>query len=138
MKRLFTRVIALAAAALLISCGGGEPAAGGGMPNPQSAQGRTADLFGVSRSPQRALTYTLTASQVMDWAEVVYSGLFSPSGAANVTASPYTYRYYSTTNSYLGVVTEAGGGATVGDIYVWHPALFGGALTRVGSRAWAT
>jgi len=40
---------------------------------------------------------------LFDWAEAHYPSLFSPPGASTKFASPYTYRYYSNTNSYLGV-----------------------------------
>ena len=40
---------------------------------------------------------------LLDWAEHNYSNLFSPVGAKSQFQSPYTYRYYSQTNSYVGV-----------------------------------
>ncbi|MFZ2170062.1 MAG: PhoPQ-activated protein PqaA family protein [Methylococcaceae bacterium] len=40
---------------------------------------------------------------LFNWAEKNYPGLFSPSGAVTQTYAPYTYRYYSNTNIYLGV-----------------------------------
>ena len=39
----------------------------------------------------------------LNWAESAYSKLFSPPGAATLQSSPYTYRYYSATNAYVGV-----------------------------------
>ncbi len=40
---------------------------------------------------------------ILDWAETAYPGLFSPAGSATTqVASPYTYRYYPATNSYVG------------------------------------
>lgn len=38
-----------------------------------------------------------------NWAENNYSQLFSPKGSASQTLSPYIYRYYPATNSYLGI-----------------------------------
>jgi hypothetical protein len=40
---------------------------------------------------------------LLNWAEINYSNLFSPAGATSQFQSPYTYRYYSQTNSYVGV-----------------------------------
>lgn len=40
---------------------------------------------------------------LLNWAEDVYPSLFSPSGAISQFQSPYTYRYYSYTSSYVGV-----------------------------------
>ena len=40
---------------------------------------------------------------LFNWAEATYPKLLSPSGVASLQSSPYTYRYYKNTNSYLGV-----------------------------------
>jgi hypothetical protein len=40
---------------------------------------------------------------LFNWAEVNYPTLFSPSGSSTATWDVYTYRYYSVTNTYLGV-----------------------------------
>jgi pimeloyl-ACP methyl ester carboxylesterase len=40
---------------------------------------------------------------LLDWAERNYSNLFSPAGAKSQFQSPYTYRHYSQTDSYVGV-----------------------------------
>jgi hypothetical protein len=135
MNSIAKSLAALTAAVVLVACGGGGSSeSAGGMPAPQSAPATpTSPVLGPIGSPQRALSYTLTADQLLNWAEAVYAGLFSPSGAANNVSGPYTYRYYSSTNSYLGVVTQAGPGATIGDVYVLHPGVFGGQLTRVGN-----
>jgi hypothetical protein len=39
---------------------------------------------------------------LLNWAENAYSNLFSPAGATSQFQSPYTYRYYRNTNSYVG------------------------------------
>ncbi len=39
---------------------------------------------------------------LLNWAENVYSNLFSPAGAISQFQSPYTYRYYRNTNSSVG------------------------------------
>jgi pimeloyl-ACP methyl ester carboxylesterase len=65
---------------------------------------------------------------LLDWAEHNYSNLFSPAGAKSQFQSPYTYRYYSQTNSYVGVsasnnhVYYLGPGRVLvdaGDLYGW-------------------
>ena len=40
---------------------------------------------------------------LFNWAEKNYPQLFSPAGAASQTLSPYYYRYYQNTNSYVGI-----------------------------------
>ena len=40
---------------------------------------------------------------LLNWAETNYPSLFSPAGAISQFQSPYIYRYYRNTNSYLGV-----------------------------------
>jgi hypothetical protein len=42
---------------------------------------------------------------LLDWAEGRYPGLFSPEGNQTRFASPYHYRYYSNTDSYVGIST---------------------------------
>ena len=41
-----------------------------------------------------------------DWAEQNYSGAFSPAKAASQTWESYYYRYYPTTNAYLGISSK--------------------------------
>jgi hypothetical protein len=41
-----------------------------------------------------------------DWAEQNYSGAFSPAKAASQTGESYYYRYYPTTNAYLGISSK--------------------------------
>lgn len=43
------------------------------------------------------------ADRLFTWAEVTYPRFFAPTSAATLSAAGYTYRYYSTTNNYLGV-----------------------------------
>jgi len=45
----------------------------------------------------------LSTECLLNWAESIYPNLFAPSGAVSQFLSPYTYRYYSATNTYLGV-----------------------------------
>ncbi|CAK0781526.1 hypothetical protein CCP4SC76_7870008 [Gammaproteobacteria bacterium] len=59
------------------------------------------------------------SDRVFRWAEAVYAHLFAPTGGDSQTGEGYYYRYYSTTQSYLG--SRAGEvyyllpGSTVGD-----------------------
>jgi hypothetical protein len=48
-------------------------------------------------------TTTSPMDCVFNWAEISYPNLFSPSLAVSQTLSPYYYRYYPKTNSYLGI-----------------------------------
>lgn len=43
------------------------------------------------------------AECLFNWAETGYPALFTPAGSSTVVSTPYTYRYYSATNSYLRV-----------------------------------
>ncbi|MDD2761768.1 MAG: hypothetical protein PHH11_15945, partial [Methylomonas sp.] len=56
------------------------------------------------------LSQTITASRqpsrsdcFFNWAEIEYASLFSPAGGGTQSQSPYVFRYYSATNSYLGI-----------------------------------
>jgi len=40
---------------------------------------------------------------LLNWAESSYPDLFSPAGSMSQIQSPYVYRYYASTNSYVGV-----------------------------------
>ncbi len=40
---------------------------------------------------------------LFNWAEENYASFFAPSGSPTLVWSPYTYRYYSVSNAYLGV-----------------------------------
>ena len=46
---------------------------------------------------------TTTEACLFSWAEATYPDYLSPSGASSSTQTPYTYRYYTNTNSYLGI-----------------------------------
>jgi|GEM_PF-1964668 len=60
---------------------------------------------------------------LLNWAETNYPNLFSPAGATTQFQSPYTYRYYTQTNSYAGV------SASNNHVYYLGP---DGVLTDVG------
>ena len=58
---------------------------------------------------QLANGFTLTITTLspleclFNWAEITYPTLFSPAGAVSQSWSSFTYRYYSATNTYVGV-----------------------------------
>lgn len=64
-----------------------------------------------SAAAQSILTFIVSQDSQMNpaadclfnWAESNYPSLFSPAGSATQLSGIYTYRYYSATNSYLGV-----------------------------------
>lgn len=51
----------------------------------------------------RTSTPNQTADCLFNWAEKTYPTLFAPGGVPSSTASPYYYRYYSSTKNYLAV-----------------------------------
>lgn len=66
----------------------------------------------------------LSATILMDWAEVNFPQYFTPSGQANLFSAPYTYRFYPGTSNHLGVDGE--------NIYVLGP-MSGGTVQYVGN-----
>ena len=117
-----------AAAALLSACGGGdEPEPPALMRNSASAQDMK-HLLGSGGSTgggaaAATTAPTPTATQLMDWAERNYGGFFPPS-QTDLSWDGYTYRYYASTQNYLGVKG--------GRIYILGP-VSGGALGDVGA-----
>lgn len=67
-----------------------------------------------------------TPDQLFDWAEDVYRDLF-PTREVTRTESTYAYRYYPTTDTYLGV--------SEGQVFALGAAVTGGAIVRVGAVA---
>jgi uncharacterized protein (DUF1800 family) len=118
---------ALAAPVLLAACGGG---AGASPPAEFLAidQARTdRSILSAGQAAEAATTTgpVPTATELMDWAEVHYPQYFPPH-QANLTADPYVYRHYASTQNYLGVAGN--------DIYILGP-VSGGGLVRVGTLA---
>lgn len=83
----------------------------------------------VSQFEEWIVNKMTTGECLLNWAERSYSSLFSPAGATTQFSSPYDYRYYSGTNSYLGVsrtnnhvyYQDAGGLHDVGALSAWLP-----------------
>ncbi len=99
--------LALAMAALMAGCGGGE--------------GATLSTQKVAAA-QRALSATSVTSAaaaelLMDAAEAAYPTLFPPHQATQ-TFGAFAFRYYPQTNMYLGVVTTASAQYTLNGVYV--------------------
>ena len=65
------------------------------------------------------------ADRLMNWAESTYPRYFAPAGAATQTIAPYSFRYYATTNAYLGVAN--------GTVYYMDAFLAPGTIIPVGS-----
>jgi hypothetical protein len=61
---------------------------------------------------------------LLNWAEKNYPQLFSPAGAVSQTLSTYYYRYYKSTNAYVGISSANN------DVYYLGP---DGSLVDVGS-----
>ena len=72
-----------------------------------NTDGTNLTLIGQGRN---ATTTTSTAKMdcLFNWAEVNYASLFAPSGATSVSSGYYYFRYYSQTNSYVGVSSTNG------------------------------
>lgn len=67
----------------------------------------------------------LTATELFDWAEQEYAQYF-PTHEGDLTFAPYTYRYYPSTQNYVGVAD--------GQVYVLGP-ISGGSLLFVGTMS---
>ncbi|MBG9390567.1 fibronectin type III domain-containing protein [Caenimonas aquaedulcis] len=147
MNKLFSLALcSLTLCAALSACGGGEDASP--MPSPARAvleaskcdpqsllQGEAHRVGGdcVRATPAlRASVRPLaegtgfTVDMLMNWAESAYPGYFAPGGQETQFKSPYLYRYYPATNTYLGVAES--------QVYVMGP-LSRGAIAHVGSLA---
>lgn len=115
-------VLMFGAAAGLVSCGGGEPAAG-----PRAAPLRGARVItAVAPSPAAppAPTAPLEPDQLFDWAERTYPQYF-PGHETTRIAAPYEYRHYPASGNYVGVAGD--------DVFVLGP-VSGGELLKVGTR----
>lgn len=67
----------------------------------QAAALATATLTG-RRSPTDNLGWSVQDC-LFAWAEVAYASYLAPAGAHTALLAPYTYRYYSQTDAYLGI-----------------------------------
>lgn len=85
---------------------------------------------GASGSNSQSVTVAVNtpADCLFNWAETNYPSLFAPAGSATLSSSPYNYRYYKTTNSYVGVssannhvyyLDPKGSLQDVGDLMPW-------------------
>ena len=133
--------LASSALALLSGCGGAgvDPSSGRALTDPSLAQDNFSLLATVppeltkksllSASPTvGAASNTTDANAFFDWAQTQYPTLF-PSGSTNLVYNTYLYRYYPSTQTYLGVSAQ---GDSSGDVFVLGP-ISANSLTRVGS-----
>ncbi len=125
--------------ALLSGCGGAgvDPSLGRPLIDPSLAQNNFSLLGAVAVEPTRRSLLTATptniaatsdATSLFNWAEAQYPSLF-PSGASNLVHDSYLYRYYASTQTYLGVSVQ---GDSSADVFVLGP-ISANVLTRVGS-----
>lgn len=84
--------VALAGSLVLSACGGGDASDG------QAAVVTSSD----DRRLPLAVAKAPDATSFLDWAERAYPQYF-PSHQANLSLSPYVYRYYPETGNYIGV-----------------------------------
>ncbi|MDP2793931.1 MAG: kelch repeat-containing protein [Sulfurisoma sp.] len=68
-----------------------------------NASGESIESSQVSATPAEPTWPTSSADCVFSWGERGYPGLFSPAPAISESFGDYYYRFYSGTNSYLGV-----------------------------------
>jgi hypothetical protein len=73
---------------------------------PTNATARNQMFDYLAAAPASTVVTAAQADCLFDAAEKNYPTLFSPKPTSTLTASPYRYRYYSGTRSYLGVSTS--------------------------------
>lgn len=111
---MIRRSLLIVSVGLLTACGGGLPdpqeapaSLAAAAPPTRSADSRlpSAAMLGERRH-RLAAASAITPSQLMDWAEGVYPGLFPKGPTDQTLATPgmtYTLRYYAASDNYLGV-----------------------------------
>ena len=123
LQCLITRWRAPAAAALLAlgvaGCGGGSDA------GPSQAQAP------LAAPPLRALPNADSADLLMNFGEAGFSQYFPSHQPTQTWFSPFEFRYYPATGTYLGVVVQPSSTYTPGGVYVMGGG-FGGGPTYVG------
>jgi len=120
-------LIALAAAALLAGCGGGDPSA----PDISPEAARTALRAKALAVSATSVSTAEAARQLMDFAEGSIYASYFPGHPATQSLPPFLYRYYPSTGIYLGVA--AGNNPNYPDgVYVMGGA-FGASPRRVGA-----
>ena len=103
---------ALAAAALLSACGGGDGLPEGFARSAEAPMRRS--ILGADSASAAADGCGLvpTATELMDWAELHYAQYFAPH-QTDKTEAPYTYRLYASTGNAVGVAN--------GTVYILGP-----------------
>lgn len=100
--------------ALLTACGGGDPGVAGRDAHPLAAPTERASGLGYT---------TVSAGELMDWAERTYPQFF-PGRETDQASAPYVYRYYPATGNYVGLEDDK--------VYILGP-VSGGGLRQVGT-----
>lgn len=134
MVRLFALLLAL----MLVSCGGGgeQPSAPRGLQVEAIAGAGSAMPSELRAGLEQAIPRRLAAvagtalsvDEALNWAESMYPDLFPRSSRLVRFESPYIYRYYSSTQNYLGVSTTS----TDVAVFLYGP-YSGWRLQRIGS-----
>jgi hypothetical protein len=60
----------------------------------------------LSLSPPANAASAASVECLLDWAETAYPILFAPAGAVTAQLPPYSYRYYSATQAYVGAADD--------------------------------
>ncbi|MEI7738611.1 MAG: DUF1800 domain-containing protein [Betaproteobacteria bacterium] len=138
-----TGVLSSSAMALMSGCGGSgfDPGPSHALIDPSFAQDNfsllgAASMQSTPKSLVMAVSTTLSASEpstadataLFNWAQAQYPSLFPP-GSKSLIYGSYLYRYYPSTQHYLGVSAQ---GDSSGDVFVLGP-ISNNLLTRVGA-----
>ncbi len=107
------------------------PLSGNAVLQPTATATYTVSCTGNGGTDSKSVTVNVNLNEdcLFNWAENNYANLFSPVGAMTQSASPYLFRYYQNTNSYVGVSLlnnhvyylgpEGGSPQDVGDLSGW-------------------
>ena len=108
--------LALAAAGLLAACGGGSETA---APSQQNSKAPLRDV----RPASSIVTSAQAAELLLNAAEGAANVNFPRESSSGTRSfAPFLYRYYASTNTYLGVVITPTPGYTLRGVYVAGPA----------------
>ena len=128
LARLPALLASLLVAAALVSCGSGDDAES--ATPPQAVESLRARALAVSA---QAVAPDEAARQLMDFGEAQFPQFF-PGPQPTQRLSPFAYRHYPQTGTYLGVVVNAGHGYEALGVYVMGGP-FGDAPQYVGPLA---
>jgi mannan endo-1,4-beta-mannosidase len=126
--RVLTAAVLAMLGLLLGGCGGG-----GGHEAESARAGPALRALAETPATATASLPTERAERLLDYGQAGFPMLFpGPWPTASVSASPFLYRHFPETGTYLGVVTGAGAGFPLGGVFVLGGA-FGGVPLQVGT-----